>query len=397
MTLSEQALLTAGRDGWSTVPIDRVGIPSVRMTDGPNGARGSALLGAGDVSSVCTPCGSALGATWNPELVERVGSMIGEEALAKGCGVLLAPTVNIHRSPLGGRTFEAFSEDPLLTGRLGAAYVRGVQSRPVAAVVKHFACNEAESGRYEGDSIVDERALREIYLVPFELAIAEGGALGVMSAYNRVNHTYCSEHRHLLADVLRGEWGFAGFVVSDWYAKGSTTGSALAGLDLEMPGPGRIFGPALGAAVEAGELEPQVVEEKARRLLDVFGTIAPDGTAERSPDRPEDRELARLAASESIVLLRNEGLLPLDPGRLASVAAIGPNADRCVIMGGGSAKLRPHYRVTPLAALRERLGDAVAVAHEPGCVIDRVAPPLEPPQLGEEGFEIDLFAGTEPA
>ena len=239
LTLEEAARLTAGRDAWSTAPVERLGIPPVRMTDGPNGARGAAVLGAGEATAVCVPCGSALGATWDPELVERVGGLLGEETRMRGCRVLLAPTVNLHRSPVAGRNFECFSEDPLLSGRAAAAYVRGVQAQGVAVTVKHLVGNEAETERYTMSSVIDARALRELYLLPFELAVRDGGALGVMTSYNRLNGGYCSEDAALLTGILRGDWGFAGFVVSDWYAVGSTVGSAGAGLDLEMPGPGR--------------------------------------------------------------------------------------------------------------------------------------------------------------
>jgi beta-glucosidase len=243
------------------------------MTDGPNGARGSAPLGAGEATAVCIPCGSALGATFNPELIERVGEMLGEETRLRGCRILLAPTVNLHRSPLAGRNFECFSEDPLLSGRAAAAYIRGVQKHGVAVTVKHLVGNEAETERYTMNSVIDERALRELYLLPFEIAVKEGGALGVMTSYNRVNGAYCSEDPALLTGILRGEWGFDGFVVSDWYASGSTAGSLHAGLDLEMPGPGRFFGEKLAAAVESGRVGEGELDARARRLLGVFDAL----------------------------------------------------------------------------------------------------------------------------
>ena len=380
LTLDEKAALTAGRDNWATAPVERAGIPAVRVTDGPNGARGSSVLGAGEASALCIPCGSALGATWNPGLIERLGAALGDEALTKGCRVLLAPTLNLHRSPLAGRNFECFSEDPLLAGRAAAAYVRGVQSRDVATTPKHLIGNEAELDRYTMSSVIDERALRELYLVPFELAVREGGALGVMTAYNRLNGGYCTEDETLLAGILRGEWGFEGFVVSDWFGLASTTASPRAGLDLEMPGPARVYGPALAEAVRAGEVDEALVDAQAGRLLgalDRVGALDDDpGAEERSVDLPEHRELAREAAADSLVLLRNEdGVLPLGAGALRSVAVIGPNADRAQIMGGGSAKLRAHYSVTPLEALRERLPDA-EIRFERGCDIDRTAPEL---------------------
>src|SRR3954463_32682 len=273
LAVEDKARLTVGRDAWSTQPIEAAGIPPVTMTDGPNGARGAAVLGAGEARSACVPCGSALGATWTPELIERVGGLLGEETRLRGARILLALTVNLHRSPVAGRNFECFSEDPLLSGRIAAAYVRGVQSRGVAVTVKHLVGNEAETERYTMNSVIDPRALRELYLVPFELAVKEGGALGIMTSYNRFNGLYCSEDAELLTAILRDEWGFSGFVVSDWYALGTTVGSARAGLDLEMPGPGRIFGPTLATAVEGGELEEAVVDAQARRLLGAFAAL----------------------------------------------------------------------------------------------------------------------------
>jgi len=254
MTLDEKAAFTAGADFWTLVANERVSIPPIRVTDGPNGARGSALFGLGGETAMCAPCGSALGATWDPALVERVGVMLGEEALTKACRVLLAPTVNLHRSPLGGRTFECSSEDPLLAGKIAAAFVRGVQSQGVVTTVKHFAGNDAEFERHTINSVIDPRTLRELTLVPFELAVREGGALGIMTAYNRLNGPHCSEHHQLITEILRGEWGFEGFVLTDWLSAGSTAGSSSAGLDLEMPGPGQFYGKLLAAAVRAAEV-----------------------------------------------------------------------------------------------------------------------------------------------
>ena len=398
LSLEEKASLTAGLDGWSTMPVERAGIPPVRVTDGPNGARGSSVLGLGEASAVCIPCGSALGATWDPELVERVGGLLGEEALTKACRVLLAPTVNLHRSPVAGRNFECFSEDPLLSGKLAAAYIRGVQSRGVATTVKHLAGNEAEFERYTMNSVIDERALRELYLLPFELAVKEGDALGLMTSYNRLNGSWCADDPELLTRILREEWGFRGFVVSDWYAIATTVGSARAGLDLEMPGPARVFGEKLAEAVRVGELEEEVLDGQVRRLLAVLDEIGalddPAEAEEHSIDRPEHRELAREAAAAAMVLLRNDGLLPLDPGSIRSLAVLGPNAGRAQLMGGGSAKLRPHYRISPLEALREAFGDEVEIRHERGADIDRSVPPVSAGAL-EDGFALQVFGDPE--
>src|SRR5262245_31838860 len=273
MTVDEKAAFTAGADFWTLVANARVGIPPIRVTDGPNGARGSALFGLGGETAVCVPCGSALGATWDPGLVERVGAMLGEEALTKACRVLLAPTVNLHRSPLAGRNFECYSEDPLLSGKTAAAFVRGVQSQGVVTTVKHFAGNDAEFERHTINSVIDARALRELYLVPFELAVREGGALGIMTAYNRVNGPWVTERADLLRDLVRGEWGFEGLVMTDWFGVADPVESIAAGLDLEMPGPGRAYGPALAASVTKGEVDEAEVDAAVRRLLATFDRV----------------------------------------------------------------------------------------------------------------------------
>jgi beta-glucosidase len=385
LTLDEKAALTAGIDMWHTAAIDRLGIPSWKMTDGPNGARGGSFDAM--TPSAAVPCGSALGATWNQQLLEQVGAVLGDQARTKQARVLLAPTVNLVRHPLNGRTFETYSEDPLLAGLLAAAFVRGAQAQGVATTVKHLVANEQETERHTVDTIVDERALRELYLLPFELAVKEGGSLGVMTAYNRLNGAWCDEHPELLS-ILRDEWGFDGIVVTDWYAVDSTVGSAKAGLDIEMPGPARQFGSKLAAAVRAGEVDEAVLDRIARRILSVFDRLGALGDGpvgpEESVDRQEHRGVARRAAIESTVLLRNDGVLPFNVTSLGTLAVIGPNADRAQIIGGGSATLEPHYRVTPLEALRKRLDGVVEVVHEPGCDIDRTVPPL--PLAMEEVF-----------
>src|SRR3954451_8747531 len=281
MTVDEKAALTAGEDLWSTVAIERVGIPKVHLTDGPNGARGAFLPGGGTATAVCVPTGSALGATWDVDLLHRVGELLGTETRRRGCRVLLAPTVNIHRSPLAGRNFECYSEDPLLSGALAAAFVRGAQSCDIATTVKHLVANDAEFERMTMSSQVDDRTLREIYLLPFEMAVRDGGALGGMTGYNRLNGTWCGEHDALFR-ILRDEWGFEGFVLSDWYAATSTA-SARAGLDLEMPGPARSMGPALAAAVRAGELDESVLDAQVERLLTVFDRIGALGSIGEGP------------------------------------------------------------------------------------------------------------------
>ncbi len=383
LTIDEKASLTAGQDLWTVPGVARVGIPSVGVTDGPNGARGTTLPGPEAHPTTCVPCGSALGATWDPDVVRDVGVLLGEEALARGCHVLLAPTVNIPRSPLAGRNFECYSEDPLLSGTLAAAFIDGVQSQGVATTVKHFVGNDAEFERYTMSSVIDERTLREIYLVPFEHAVRRGGTLGVMTGYNRLNGTWCSEDRTLLTDILRGEWGFGGFVLTDWYGVASTVASTDAGVDLEMPGPGRAYGRALAEAVRSGAVTEAALDDQVERLLSVYDRLGLLDGADSAPSSPRPAPerratVARRAATASIVLLKNTGVLPL-PKNLGRLAVVGPNADRAVMMGGGSAAVEPDHRTSPLDALRTTLGEHTAVVHEPGVDLARTTSILRIP------------------
>ena len=396
LTLEEKVALMTGRDMWSVNPVDRLGIPALKLTDGPNGARGTGLLGTG-TPALCLPCGSALGATWNPSLVEELGGVLAEETRARGCHVLLAPTVNIHRSPLGGRNFECYSEDPYLTGRIAVGFIRGVQGGGIGTTIKDFVANDSEFERNTIDSVVPERALREIYLRPFEMAVEEAEPWGLMAAYNRVNGSFACEHRDLLTAVLFDEWGFDGVVVSDWFGTRSTAASASAGLTLEMPGRGRFFGPSLVAAVEHGEVEEAVLDGSVRRLLRLMDRTGafedPMDRPEERLDMPKHRALARRASAEGMVLLSNDGLLPLDPAALTSLAVIGPNAASAMIMGGGSAALKPEHDTTPLEALESRLG-SVAVRYEPGAVTERTARPV-PTRLLGDGFRVEYFDGDD--
>lgn len=404
LTIEEKAGLAAGVDMWSTTAVARVGLPSVRVTDGPNGARGPWLRGEIDLRSVCVPCGSALGATWDAPLVERVGALLGTETRRKACRVLLAPTVNIHRSPLAGRNFECYSEDPLLSGRTAAALIRGAQAQGVATTVKHFVGNEAETERTSMSSVIDRRTLREIYLVPFELAVTEGHTLGVMTSYNRLNGRWCTEDAELLGEVLRHEWGFTGFVLTDWYGVTTTEVSPGAGVDLEMPGPGRAFGPALAAAVASGRVDEADLDAQTTRLLSVFDRIgALDDAGDEAPgqaDDPADRDLAAEAAAAGTVLLTNDGTLPLEAGALRRVAVLGPNAGRAVIMGGGSAHVESTHLTTPLDAVRAHLGAAVEVVHEPGVDITKGTSALSGPvevaiSVGDDVIRTETWAAVD--
>lgn len=403
LTLEEKVSLVAGADMWTSPGVPRLSIPALKVTDGPNGARGGTVPGAGRPAA-CFPCGTALGATWNPDLVRRVGVALGEEARSKGAHVLLAPAVNAHRSPLAGRNFECHSEDPHLAARIAVAFVEGVQGQGVGTSVKHFVCNDSEFERHTIDSRVDERALREIYLPAFEAAVVEAGAWTVMGAYNRVNGTYACEHPRLLGDLLKGEWGFDGVVVSDWFATQSTADSANAGLDLEMPGPPRRFGEKLVEAVRAGEVAEKTIDEMVRRGLRLrlrTGAFDAEPAAERSVDRPEHRALARRAAAEATVLLRNDGLLPFDIRALRRIAVIGPNGDEPTIQGGGSCQVTPHYEVSPLDGLRRRCGKGVRVDFSRGCSRYRTMPSLDERLLADgddpgKPIRLEFFDGPDP-
>ena len=400
LTLDEKTALLAGEDLWSTVAVERVGVPKITVTDGPNGARDPGIPGMSKRPSACIPCGSALGATWDPELVEQLGALLGMQARQRGCRVLLAPTMNLHRSPLAGRNFECYSEDPLLSGKQAAAYIRGVQSQGVIATAKHFVGNDAEFERNTINSVIDDRALRELYLVPFEHAVRDGGVLALMTAYNRVNGHFVTERADLLRDLVRAEWGFEGLVMTDWFGIADTIESIAAGLDLEMPGPGRAYGTALAAAVTDGSVKEVEVDAAVRRLLSTFDRV---GALDDAPDVPfepptdDDIALMRRAAADAMVLLHNDGALPLDVASLRRVAVIGPNAQAPCIMGGGSAEVTPYPVQSPLDALRDALGDAVTVTCERGCDIDRSPRPLGSAGLPTiDGFEVELFATAEP-
>jgi beta-glucosidase len=386
MTLEEKTSLTVGVGNWHTAGIERLGVVPVKLTDGPNGARG--VTGPDRLSqtaSVCIPSGSALGATWAPDLVGLAAAVVARQAREKSARVLLAPTVNLHRHPLWGRNFECFSEDPFLTGQLASEYIAAVQGQGVIATVKHLVCNETEYERHMCSSEVDERTLRELYLLPFEMAVRMGGVQAVMTGYNRLNGGYVADNADLLEGVLREEWGFAGLVMTDWDALASTEEAAQAGLDLEMPGPGRAFGPVLAQAVREGRVPEKVVDAQVERLLGTFERFGalddPADKPEGPVDRPEDRELLRRVAAEAVVLLTNDGLLPLAAEGLRRVALIGPCAARLSIMGGGSARVEAHYELSLVDVLRARLGAEVEVVFEPGCVLGRGADELGPSTL----------------
>jgi beta-glucosidase len=401
MTLQEKVSMLAGTNMWYTVPVERLRIPSLKMTDGPNGARGAGSL-TGGVKTTSFPAGISLASTWNTQLVERVGQALADEAKMKGAQVLLGPTVNIQRSPLGGRNFECFSEDPYLSARLAVSYITGLQREGVGASIKHYVCNDEEFERTSLSSEVRERALREIYLLPFETAVRESSPWTIMAAYNLVNGVAASESPYLLTDILRDEWGFDGVVVSDWFdSVKSTSASVNAGLDLEMPAP-RWRGEKLLKAVEQGEVTEATIDTSVRRLLLLFDKAGlfehPLSIEEQAIDLPERRALVREAAAEGIVLLKNEQqVLPLEPQQLTKIAVIGPNAKVAHTTGGGSAQVNAHYAVTPLEGIVTKLGDHVQVDYEQGCTNYRLLPLLDTrlvfagTQGNEPGLAVEYF------
>ena len=396
LTLDEKVSLLSGFNSWYTNKIEKKNIPSIKMSDGPNGVRGDSNSGK---SSACFPCAISIGSTWDLSLIKDIGIALGEEAQAKDVDVLLGPTINIHRHPLGGRHFESFSEDPFLTGKIATNYVQGVQSKNVAACLKHFVGNDTEYERHSISSNIDAQTLREIYLLPFEMGIKEGNAKVVMSAYNKLNNIFCSSHQDLLIKILKEEWGFDGYVVSDWGAALETIENANGGLDLEMPGPSNVWGKALIDAVEASEVSEKLIDDKVKRILTVaeFSNRfqKPQIKAEQAIDQPKHRLLLRKAAADGMVLLKNEGSLPLKKN-IKKLAVIGPNALEAQIIGGGSASLRPHYQIHPLEAVQERLGHETEILYSKGCHTHKYLPKINEELMEEkDGFLVEYFDGNQ--
>ena len=396
LTLDEKVTILSGFNSWYTNKIDGKNVPSIKMSDGPNGVRGDSNSGK---SSACFPCAISIGSTWDLDLVKNLGGALGEEAQAKDVDVLLGPTINIHRHPLGGRHFESFSEDPFLTGKIASNYVQGVQSKKVAACLKHFVGNDTEYERHSVSSNIDEQTLREIYLLPFEMGIKDGNAKVVMSAYNKLNSIFCSSHQELLINILKKEWGFDGYVVSDWGAALETVENANGGLDLEMPGPSNVWGQALINAVKSDEVSEELIDDKVRRILTVaeFSNRfqKPGIKAEEAINKPSHRSLLKKAAADGMILLKNEGLLPLKKD-IKKLAVIGPNAKEAQIIGGGSASLRPHYQIHPLAAIQERLGSNKEILYSKGCHTHKYLPKINEKLMKDNsGFLVEYFDGNQ--
>ncbi|KIP12792.1 glycoside hydrolase family 3 protein [Phlebiopsis gigantea 11061_1 CR5-6] len=381
LTLGQKVKLLSGHGWWHTTPIPEAGIPAVRMSDGPNGVRGTRFFNG--VPSSCFPSSTGLGSSFDVQLAAEVGKALADECHAKGCHVLLGPTVNTQRSPLGGRGFESFSEDPHLNGTIAAAYVNGLQSKGVAATIKHFATNDQEFERFSIDSIVSERALREIYLKPFQIALKDANPWAFMTAYNRLNGTHCSENKHLLDNILRKEWGFKGMVMSDWTGTYSTAESIQAGMDLEMPGPTTMRGNAVIRSVVGQKLFPEDIDNCARKVLGLlqhaYDSGIPFDAPEQTLDTPQVRSLLRKASADAVVLLKNENrVLPIKSDK-RKIAVIGPNAKYAVTSGGGSAALLSTYTVSPLEGITAAAKEIGAeVKYTVGSLSHQYLPVIDP-------------------
>ena len=420
LALDDKVRLLTGADNWRTCPLPAIGLRAMVVSDGPAGVRGITMDERNPAASL--PCPSALGATWDPALVQALAAALGAEARSKGVDVLLAPTINVMRTPLGGRGFESFGEDPVLIARIAVAFVRGLHQAGAAAAVKHYVGNDSETGRWTYDARIAEHVLRELYLVPFEACVREADVDLVMTGYNKVNGTTMTEHGPLLGRILKEEWGFAGVALSDWHAARSTVATAVAGLDLAMPGPDGPWGGQLVEAVRAGQVSEDAVDAKVLRILRLARRVGAIGDAptqiaspadaldDRDPSTPNgapngrapvlaDPALLRQVAAAAFTLLRNEGgVLPLDLGTIRSLAVIGPNTVSPVTQGGGSATVPQVSVSTPAAALTAALtglDPETQVTVRPGCVTwDLVPEPprsaLRDPGTGEPGVRLEF-------
>jgi len=369
MTLEEKAAMITGVTWWTTEPIERLGIPELIMSDGPHGLRHQADPHTETHTSLpatCFPTASVTAATWDVDLIREMGEALGEECVAQDVDVLLGPGVNMKRSPLCGRNFEYFSEDPFLAGEMAASLINGIQSKGIGTSLKHFAVNNQEFQRFCISAEVDERTLREIYLAAFEKAVKQAHPWTVMCSYNKINGSYGSENYHNLTEILKGEWGFEGFVVSDWGAVHDRVASLKGGLDLEMPGPQPRRVKAVIEAVKTGTLDEALLDEAIRRILNI--TLRADKTPKgKAFDVEKHHALAAKIASEGMVLLKNNGILPLR--KFEKIAVIGRSAAEAHYQGGGSSHINPTKLTVPFKEFQNRAGDA-EVAYAQGYPAD---------------------------
>ena len=395
LTLEQKVHLLTGADSWALHGESAVGLRPLLTSDGPAGVRGTRFDPSNPSTSL--PCPVAIAATWDVDLVEEIATALGHEARSKGVDVLLAPTMNIIRTPLSGRGFECFSEDPLLTSRIAVAYVRGVQRAGVGATAKHYVANDSETERRSYVARISESVLRELYLPPFEACVGEAGVFLVMAAYNAVNGPTMTANAILLHDVLKSDWGFSGVVISDWSATTTTVQSALAGLDLVMPGPDGPWGDKLVAAVRNGAVPEAEIDDKVSRIFSLARRLGGfnGSTAAASPELVDPDLLARVT-SRSFVLMSNRlGLLPLKKANLRSVALIGPNAIEPQTQGGGSVRVLPSARVQLAESLRRAVGKSTRVSLHQGCLTSATIPtPLDgamrDPVSGNPGVRLEI-------
>ncbi len=359
-SFEDQCALTAGAAMWSSHAVEQADIPAFTMADGPMGIA-SGNVDERDVS-LLSPCPTAIGASWDPEIARKVGSVVGSEAVERGIDAVLAPNLNLARSPFAGRAFEYFSEDPLLTGVMGAAWIGGVQSTGTGAIAKHLVCNDSETMRDRLNIQVDERTLREVYLLPFEMA-AQAGCAGMLAAYNKVNGDWCSENATILTDIVKGEWAFDKLIMSDWFGTHSGAGCVNAGLDLEMPGPARFMGAKL---VDDRDVHRGRIADAATRVAATARTVT--GSKSKPLPRAEAQAILEEAAAEGFVLLKNEGdLLPIAPGSVKRIAVIGPNAAAPCYQGGTFAKIAVAPDTpTPIESIAKHYGADTEIIFEPG-------------------------------
>ncbi len=363
LTLEEKAVLLQGKTSWTTWDVPRLGIPSLFVADGPHGMRRQAAkgdhLGLGkSLPATCFPTAATMACSWDEDLGRELGEALAEEAAAQGVGVVLGPGLNIKRSPLCGRNFEYFSEDPYLSGKMAAAYIRGIQGKGLGACPKHFAANSQELRRQGVSSVVDERTLREIYLTGFEIAVKEGNPATIMTSYNPVNGTYANENKHLITDILRGEWGFGGFGMSDWGGDNDHHAGVQAGSNLVMPSPGLTYAQDLVDAVGSGEIPESVLDDRLKEMLPVIFSITKAQEAlPKEFDPQAHHSLARKCAQQSIVLLENDGILPLKKGM--KIAVVGEFAKKPRFQGAGSSRVNPTQVDCLWDAIGEEYPDAV--------------------------------------
>ena len=373
MTLEEKVEMMHSKTIMSSEGVPRLGIQDIKYADGPFGVReevadGFRPKGWTTDSATYFPTGSALAATWSPELAYDYGNGIGVEARKRGKDIMLGPAINIQRLPVGGRTYEYISEDPILAAALATEYTLGMQAAGTAACLKHYALNNQETNRGSVDVIIDERPMREIYLKPFEDAVVKGGAMAIMPAYNKVNGYYGTENFVLNNEIARGEWGFKGLMVSDWGGTHSTMGAALGGLNVQMTG-SNYFGPALIDSIRAGKLSEEIVNDRVREILRVrfaIEAIPEDQANLETASQPESRQTAYNVATKSVVLLKNEGgLLPIDANKVKKIAVIGRHATASTAAGGMGAGVKTPYEITPLLGLQNRSNGRFEISYAP--------------------------------